>query len=163
MSRVVLPDLDTLAWAPVVAVTEIEMFDRYNGVPTLGTFTADGQVHLFWRALGYTSDISLWLYVPLTREDRDLLDAADSQHLLDGIVFGLDEPRYVTVGVADANRLVFEREWRLAARRDPANLVQPLLEFVDEALEIALAEDLPATRRELVRKAHDAVSQLTHC
>ncbi|MEU8171229.1 hypothetical protein AB0B97_32480, partial [Micromonospora sp. NPDC049004] len=66
MSKSVLPMLGNLAWAPVTSVEKVEIFDRYNGVPTLGVFRTGGQAHLFWRVLGYIGDISLWLYVPLS-------------------------------------------------------------------------------------------------
>src|ERR1700683_1686384 len=53
----------TLAWAPVPAVEQVEVLDRFNGVPTLGIFSADGERTLFWRTLGYVSaKISIWLY-----------------------------------------------------------------------------------------------------
>jgi hypothetical protein len=71
------PMLGNLAWAPLPAFEEVEVLDRFNGVPTLGTFGRSGEKILFWRALGYVppEGFSVWLYVPL--------DAEDEQHLED--------------------------------------------------------------------------------
>src|SRR5207253_1405907 len=89
------------------------IFDRFNGVPTLGIARSGAESHLFWRALFYLDDFSLWLYVPLTGEDEEHVDADDDSDLMDGIAFSSKKPRYSTVGVAYQNRLIFEREWRL--------------------------------------------------
>ncbi len=49
-----LPMLGNPAWAPMRAIENVEVLDRFNGVPTLGLFSAEGERALFWRALGAT-------------------------------------------------------------------------------------------------------------
>jgi len=49
----VLPNLGNLAWAPVPAIENVAVFDRFNGVPTFGLFSASGERQLFWRLTGY--------------------------------------------------------------------------------------------------------------
>jgi hypothetical protein len=44
--------LGNLAWAPLPAFEEVEVLDRFNRVPTLGTFGRPGEKILFWRVLG---------------------------------------------------------------------------------------------------------------
>jgi hypothetical protein len=48
-----LPVPGNLAWAPVPAIENVEVLDRFNGVPTFGVFTAGGERQLFWRVTGY--------------------------------------------------------------------------------------------------------------
>lgn len=155
------PMLGNLAWAPVPAIENVEILDRFNGVPTFGLFSASGERQLFWRVAGYvTHSVSVWLYVPLTASDETRLAQADSSELLDGLVFRSREPRYVTVGVADDYRLIFEREWRLPEDVDPQQLLREVLIFLVEAMRMALAGDLPAARRELVYATSKAIQKL---
>jgi hypothetical protein len=156
-----MPELGNLAWAPLSSVDEVEIFDRFNGVPTLGIARSTRETYLFWRAAFYLDDISLWLYVPLTVEDQRLVDENDFEPL-SGIVFGAHAARYTTVGVADRNRLVFEREWWLPAGLTPEQVCAALVDFSHEALTVALAQDppLPASRRDVVQRASEAVRQL---
>jgi hypothetical protein len=160
---IVMPELGNLAWAPETAVEEIEIFDRYNGVPTLGVVRTGEQAHMFWRALGYTGDVSLWLYVPLEAEDKAAIDDDEGPGLLDGIVFRSPKSRFAVVGVADGNRLIFEREWLVPAQLLPADIIRPLATFVEEALSIALDEGLPTSRRENMIRAQSAVRDLVNC
>lgn len=157
-----MPELGNLAWAPLSAVDEVEIFDRYNGVPTLGVARSGHEVYLFWRAVFYLDDSSLWLYVPLTAADREHVDADDDSDLMDGLVFRSPVVRYVTVGVAHMNRLVFEREWCLPAGLSPERVCRSLLDFAYESMKVALDQNppLPPSRRDVVRKASDAVREL---
>nr|MDT0657989.1 hypothetical protein [Micromonospora sp. DSM 115978] len=141
----------------------VEIFDRHNGVPSLGVFRTTGRSHLFWRTLGYTGDISFWLYVPLTPEDEEVLDNDEGPGILDGLVYQAREERYVTVGVADYYRLIFEREWRIPQGLTPHDLPHALVEFVTESLQLALSEGLPASRRDIFQKAHEAARHLVSC
>ncbi|MEU3453090.1 hypothetical protein ABZ671_05745 [Micromonospora sp. NPDC006766] len=163
MSKSVLPKLGNLAWAPITSVEEVEIFDRYNGVPTLGVFRTGSVAHLFWRVLGYTGDISLWLYVPLSDGDEQALDDDEGPGLLDGIVYHSPRQRYVTVGVADFNRLIFEREWSIPAEAKRGEILHSLVEDVAAALQFAIEEGFPASRRENYRKAQEAVRHLVAC
>lgn len=163
MSSGVMPELGNLAWAPLAAVEEVEIFDRYNGVPTLGVFRSAGETHMFWRVVGYTGDISLWLYVPLSPGDERNMQDDEGPGLLDGIVFRSPQPRFATVGVANLNRLVFEREWSVPAGLDQAGVLRPLLDFAYESLTLALQADLASSRREVYQKAENAVRQLVTC
>ncbi|NMO56567.1 hypothetical protein HH310_36010 [Actinoplanes sp. TBRC 11911] len=160
MSSGVVPELGNLAWAPLAAIEELEIYDRYNGVPTLGVFRSLGETHMFWRAVGYTGDISFWLYVPLAPEDEQNVEDDEGPGLLDGIVFRSTRSRFATVGVANLNRLVFEREWNIPAGLHQAEILKPLLEFVSESLTLVLREDLASSRREVYQKAETVVRQL---
>lgn len=153
-----LPTPGNLAWAPVAAVENVEILDRFNGVPTFGLFTAGGERQLFWRLTGYVTDaVSVWLYVPLTAADENRLACADPPDLLDGLVFRSPVPRYVTVGVAHDYRLIFEREWQLPEDADPQSLLREVLMFLVEAMLLSLREDLPPARRELVYATSEAL------
>jgi len=156
-----LPTLGNLAWAPVPAIENVEVLDRFNGVPTFGVFTAGGERQLFWRVTGYVPrSMSIWLYVPLTPADENRLARAEPSDLLAGLVFRSPGPRYATVGMARDYRLIFEREWRLPENSDPGALLTDVLEFLLDALTIALSEDLPPARRQIVYTASEAVREL---
>ena len=60
-------------------------------------------------------------------------------------------------------RLVFEREWRLPVDATANQLINELLNFLAEALSIALDQELPAARREIMRNASEAVRELAAC
>jgi len=67
----------SIAWAPTPAIENVEVLDRFNGVPTFGLFSAGGERQLFWRMTGYVPrSVSVWLYVPLTPEDENHLTHA---------------------------------------------------------------------------------------
>jgi hypothetical protein len=156
-----LPMLGNLAWAPVPAIEHVEVLDRFNGVPTFGLFSADGERQLFWRLTGYVPrSMSIWLYVPLTVADERRLAYAEPSDLLSGLVFQSRDPRYVTVGVATDYRLVFEREWHLPENADAQTLLADVLVFLRDALRIALAEDMPPARREIVYTTSEAIQEL---
>jgi hypothetical protein len=156
-----MPEVGNLAWAPLTAIEEVEIFDRHNGVPTLGIIRTRDHCHLFWRALGYTGDISLWLYVPLDADDLARIDDEEGAGLLEGIVHNSATERFATIGVADYHRIIFEREWKIPARAASEDVVRHLIDFAYEALSIALREDLPPSRRGHVAKAQEAVQHLT--
>jgi len=156
-----LPMLGNLAWAPVPAIENVEVLDRFNGVPTFGVFTAGGERQLFWRVTGYVPrSMSIWLYVPLTSADENRLAQAEPSDLLGGLIFRAPEPRYVTVGIARDYRLIFEREWRLPENSEQRTLLTDVLEFLHDALMIALSEDLPPARRLIVYTASEAIREL---
>ncbi|MFD6757306.1 hypothetical protein [Micromonospora gifhornensis] len=163
MSSALIPEIGNLAWAPLSTAKKVEIFDRYNGVPTLGTISTTRHSHLYWRVLGYTDDFSLWLYVPLTDEDQAKLEQDEGVGILDGIVFRSAQPRYVTVGVAHSHRLIFEREWIMPENLQQDQIIQPVALFAAEALEIGIRESLPSSRRHLVERAKEAVKDLVSC
>lgn len=156
-----LPMPGNLAWAPVSAIENVEILDRFNGVPTLGLFTAHGERQLFWRMTGYVPQAhSIWLYISLSAADEERLAHVNPSDLLDHLVFGTDVPRYATVGIAKDYRLMFEREWQVPEHTGASGLLQEVLGFLLEALTIALNEDMPAARRELVYKTSEAIREL---
>jgi hypothetical protein len=157
-----LPELGNLAWAPVPAIERVEVLDRFNGVPTLGIFNADGERTLFWRALGYVpTEISIWLYVPMTDAAERHVTACDPSDVLTGPLFQSPVSRYVAVGVTDSDyRITFEREWNVAAGRSAAGVIDELLDFLLEAFNVMLEQDLPPTRREMMVRASHAVREL---
>jgi hypothetical protein len=156
-----LPMLGNLAWAPVPAIENVEVLDRFNGVPTFGLFSEGGERQLFWRLTGYVpQSMSIWLYVPLTSADENRLAQAEPSDLLSGLVFRSREPRYLTVGVAKDYRLVFEREWRLPENTDSQTLLADVLAFLLDALTIALSEDMPPARRHIVYTTSEAIREL---
>jgi hypothetical protein len=154
--------LGNLAWAPVPAIENVEILDRFNGVPTFGIFSTGGERQLFWRLTGYVPrSISIWLYVPLTAADENRLAYAQPSDVLSGLAFQSTEPGYVTVGVATDYRLVFEREWRLPENTEPRTLLADVLGFLLDALRIALSEDLPPARRQIVYRTSEAIQELS--
>jgi hypothetical protein len=156
-----LPMIGNLAWAPVPAIESVEVLDRFNGVPTFGLFTAGGERQLFWRVTGYVPrSYSIWLYVPLTADDETRLAHAEPSDLLGGLVFRSSAPRYATVGVARDYRLVFEREWQVPQDIDSRRLLDDVLGFLLDALTIALSEDMPPARREIVYTTSEAIREL---
>jgi hypothetical protein len=156
--------MGNLAWAPAPGIENVDVFDRFNGVPTLGLFSAGGKVNLFWRALGYVPRrMSIWIYLPLTEADEHHVSCADPSDLLTGLALHSPTERYATVGIALEYRLVFEREWHLPADAGPDRLIDAMLDFLSEALDIAMQQDLPPARRELMRTASEAVRELAAC
>jgi hypothetical protein len=159
-----LPMMGNLAWAPAPGIENVDVFDRFNGVPTLGLFSVSGDRELFWRALGYVPRrMSIWIYLPLTSADEHHISCADPSDLLAGLVFRSPSERYVTVGIALEYRLVFEREWHLPVNADADQLINEMLLFLNEALDISLSQELPPARRELMRTASEAVRELSAC
>jgi hypothetical protein len=159
-----VPETGNLAWAPLANVERIDILDRHNGVPTLGIVWIDGQGHLFWRVLGYVGDLSTWLYVPLTDDDHRHLEDAGADDVLSGIVFDSPGWRYVAVGIAEGNRLVFEREWQLPEDLGRGSIIPPLVDFMSDALHVALTQEpLPASRRDVVQRASRALDKLVPC
>jgi hypothetical protein len=159
-----MPEIFNLAWAPVADVEEVDIYDRHNGVPTLGVFSVGKDAHLFWRVVGYAGDISFWLYVPLAPAELQVLEEDEGPSLLDGIVYKLPAPRYATIGIADKNRLIFEREWQIPARMEQDHTLGAFLGFVVEALKTAtLVDGLPPTRRQAVDRAREVAKHLVPC
>ena len=152
----------TLAWAPVPAVEQVEVLDRFNGVPTLGIFSADGERTLFWRTLGYVSaKISIWLYMPMDEYAEHHVSSRDPSDILTGLLFQSPADRYVAVGVTGSDyRISFEREWKVAAGLSAHAVIDEMLDFLLEALELMLEQDLPPTRREMMVRASCAVREL---
>ena len=66
----------------------------------------------------------------------------------------------MTVGVARDYRLVFEREWHLPDNADAQTLLADVLVSLLDALRIALAEDMPPARREIVYTTSEAIQEL---
>jgi hypothetical protein len=156
--------MGNLGWAPAPGIENVDIFDRFNGVPTLGLFSVGRTRNLFWRALGYVPRrMSIWIYLPLTEADEHHLSCADAADPLAGLMFNSPAERYATVGIALEYRLVFEREWHLPADADADRLIDEMLEFLREALDIAMQQELPPVRRELMRTASEAVRELAAC
>jgi hypothetical protein len=107
--------------------------------------------------------MSIWIYLPLTSADEHYISCADPSDLLAGLVFRSPSERYVTVGIALEYRLVFEREWHLPVNADADQLINEMLLFLNEALDISLSQELPPARRELMRTASEAVRELSAC
>lgn len=150
-----------LAWAPVPAIENVEVLDRFNGVPTFGLFSVAGERQLFWRMTGYVPrSLSIWLYVPLTAADENRLMHAEPADLLGGFAFHSPDPRYATVGIAKDYRLVFEREWQIPQDSSAERLMDNVLDFLLDALTIALDEDMPPARRELVYTTSEVIREL---
>ncbi|MGH3294906.1 MAG: hypothetical protein ACRDP7_24220 [Trebonia sp.] len=66
----------------------------------------------------------------------------------------------MTVGVATDYRLVFEREWHLPENIDAQTLWSDVLGFLVDALTIALSEDMPPARRQIVYTTSEAIREL---
>jgi hypothetical protein len=105
----------------------------------------------------------VWLYVDLTDREIAAIEQWESPDVLAGIVFDSPTPRFVAAAVADDNRVVFEREWNLPAGMTRDGLLHPLLTFVLDCLMLALQEELPATRRQIMQRSSDGVRQLVPC
>lgn len=160
------PMIGNLAWAPSPAFEEVEVLDRFNGVPTLGVFGKLGERILFWRALGYVpaDDISAWVYVRLSPADERHLASADPSELLHGLIFESDEWRQVTIGMASEYRLFIEFDWNLPLNASPGDLIHEMLAFLMSSL-TAVADQSTATpsRRRAARKASKAMRELAAC
>jgi hypothetical protein len=162
VAAMVEPMIGNLAWAPLPAFEEVEVLDRFNGVPTLGVFGQPGDRVLFWRMVGYVSrhDMSIWLYVPLGADDEERLEAASDSDLLDGLIFRSDVGRRVTLGVARSYRLMHEYQWDLRPDLSPEQVVNEVLLFLAGALKKTLAQTVGLSRRKAVAKASEAVREL---
>lgn len=162
VDEALMPTLGNLAWAPHAAVERVEILDRFNGVPTLGVLKTPEENHIFWRALGYVPErFSVWIYAPIDEREADHLDDCEPLDLLQGPLFAARRDRYVTVGAAENNRLFFEREWLIPAGCNDGTLREELLKFLLEAFLIALEQELPPGRREIVNRASQVVRELT--
>jgi hypothetical protein len=160
------PMVGNLAWAPLPAFEEVDVLDRFNGVPTLGTFGRPGSKILFWRVLGYVppSGLSVWLYVPLSEEDERHLEEAEPSELLHGLVFQSAQWRQVTVGMAKDYRLFVEFDWNLPVQAPSEDLVREMLGFLASSLKgLADEESVTPARRRAARKASRAVRELAVC
>jgi hypothetical protein len=160
------PMLGNLAWAPLPAFEEVEVLDRFNGVPTLGVFGKPGEKILFWRVLGYVppDGLSVWLYVPLGPADEERLSGAEPSQLLQGVVFDSEEWRHATVGVAKDYRLFVEFDWNLPLKASSGDLLHDMLVFLASSL-TGLAEQaaVGSSRRRAARRASKAVRELVAC
>lgn len=159
------PMVGNLAWAPLPAFEEIEVLDRFNGVPTLGIFGNPHDRTLFWRALGYvppSHEISLWLYVPIAPEEEARLEDADPGDLLTGLVFETDAPRMASVGVAQDNRLVVEFQWMLPTGMSSNEFMGALVANMLKEL-TAAHKSASAGRKRQIQRARKAVKELAPC
>ena len=157
------PMVGNLAWAPLPAFEEVEVLDRFNGVPSLGLFGQPGSKTLFWRALGYVPPrgISVWVYIPLDSGDEQHLESADPSALLRGLFFESPGCRRVTLGMALDNRLFAEFQWDLRPGASADALITEMLGFLKSSL-AAMAEEATTTpsRRRTARNASKAVREL---
>jgi hypothetical protein len=158
VSNVALPMRGNLAWAALPGIDKVDVWDRFNGVPTLGVITAAGRHTLFWRAHGYVSDFSAWLYIPLQAEDVQRLREDDADPLR-GLLFQSPVERAAWIAAANNNRLVFEREWVAPASASADQVQLEVATFLNEAIEVALTHELPPTRREILEQAARATKK----
>ena len=156
-----VPMRGNLAWAPLPAFEEVEVLDRFNGVPTLGIFGPPGSRVLFWRASGYVPrhGISAWLYVPLDEADKAHLADADSADLLHGIVFQSAEPRAVTIGLAADYRLALAYPWQLPADLPAEDLLRELFGALSGELQASMRRTLAPGRKKTAKKASRAIRE----
>jgi hypothetical protein len=160
------PMLGNLAWAPLPAFEEVEVLDRFNGVPTLGVFGKPGDKILFWRVLGYVppGGFSVWLYVPLSPADEQHLACAEPSELLHGLVFESSEWRHVKVGMAKDYRLFVEFDWTLPLKASSKDLVGDMVKFLASSLAgLAEQDTVTPSRRRAARRASKAVRELAAC
>lgn len=160
VSNGTLPMRGNLAWAALPAIDEVDVLDRFNGVPTLGIMTSNGNHILFWRALGYVSDISAWVYLPLQLEEVDRLLSDDGADSLEGLIFHSPAERNACIGAARDNRLIFEREWVVPAAKSSAEVLGEVAGFIAEAVAVTLEHELPTTRRESMQRTARAVKKV---
>lgn len=155
-------DMHNLAWAPFADGDSVEIYDRHNGVPTLGVVTnADGAT-LFWQCTDL-GEASVWVYLRLDEADRRILDE-DEDGTLEGLILGLDVERFATLGIAGPNnRLLFEREWHVPPGLTPENAFDAIIRFAIDVLSVALEGDLPPSRRDIAQHASDSARQLVSC
>lgn len=160
MTDALAPVVGNLAWVPDSTIDELDILDRFNGVPSLGLLSlGEAEQHLFWRLVGYvTKNVSGWLYVPVpTGVDPSEREPAN---LLDSLVFHSEVPRYATIGVAWDNRLIFDREWQLPPLTGGPEVVVEAMRFIGEAMHLALEQGLPPSRRMRIQQA---VQELAAC
>jgi hypothetical protein len=151
-----------LGWAPFSNSDSVDILDRHNGVPTLGIVTSSDNKTLFWQCANL-GEASIWIYLPLSDADIALLDE-DDEGSLEGVVLGLDNARWATMGVAGPdNRLAFEREWYIPPNLTTDNAFDEIIRHAAESLAAALNTDLPPSRRDVVQHASDVARQLVSC
>jgi hypothetical protein len=157
--------IGNLAWAPLSSLEEIEVLDRFNGVPTLGVFGTPGQKTLFWRALGYVPphQVSLWLYVPLADEDEAHLENAEPSDLLQGLIINSRTRRTVIVGIAHEYRIAFQFDWPMPRAAVQDDLIRELLSFTGSELADLLRHSITPSRKKEARRASKAVRELAVC
>jgi hypothetical protein len=144
-------DLGNIAWAPVNNFQTVELFDRFNGVPTLGVLAVSSKSYLFWRVMDH--DIaSVWLYVPLTNRERNTL-LKNGDEALNGVLFNRRKEHYATVGLAYENRLFFEREFLMNPGMDSDAAYGAIIDHSLQSLRMMLDHDLPPGRREKAERA----------
>jgi hypothetical protein len=141
-----------LAWAAVPAIDNVDVWDRFNGVPTLGIMTVGDRSTLFWRSNGYVDDYSAWVYILLSSSEAQKLRGDDVEPL-PGLLFGSPIERPAWVAAALDNRLIFEREWVVPAATSSDQVRLDIARFLNEAIELALEHEVPPTRRELMERA----------
>jgi hypothetical protein len=162
VSNGTLPMRGNLAWAALPAIDEVDVLDRFNGVPTLGIMISGTSHILFWRVIGYVSEISAWVYLPLQpAEVARLRDEDDGADLLHGLIFHAPAERPASIGAAKNNRLIFEREWVVPASKSSDDILADVARFITEATMVALQHELPATRREIMQQAALAAKKAT--
>lgn len=141
-------ELGRAAWEPAEAA-EVEVYDRFNGVPTIGFFTAAGQRIFFWQAFGHVTDgISAWVYVPAPPTGE-----LDENALPYGLVFGSPVARAAVVAVAVSNRLVFWQNWTIEAGLDTPALLHAMAHYLLDAVQAAYSRDLPPETNEAIGRA----------
>jgi hypothetical protein len=160
------PMIGNIAWAPLPAFEEVEAFDRFNGVPTLGVFGNPGDRTLFWRAWGYVPkhDMSIWLYVPLTEPEERRLESAEPTELLQGLIFDCPAARRITVGLANDYRLTFEFEWVMPARVSSASELMPrLADLILAELTDYWGHRQAHAQKRAIRDASEMAKELAAC
>lgn len=138
-----LLNMGAQAWDAVRDADEIEILNRNNGVPTLGSAHTGRDCVLFWHA-ALDDDVSLWIYLKLGRGDKRLLRRNKVGHLLDGVTLGLKKDRAAALGIAYRGDLIALAPWQIPAGASAEEL-EPYL--------VATAAGILEPKAEAVKRA----------
>lgn len=122
------------AWDAVRDADEIEILNRNNGVPTLGSAHTRRDCVLFWHA-ALDDDVSLWVYLKLGRGDKRLLRKNKVGHLLDGVTLRLQKSRAAALGIAYRGDLIALASWEIPAGASAESLGRYIVEKAVRILE----------------------------
>lgn len=160
--------VDTHVFSLLFRGQDADLYRRHldGAVPVLSFVSVaelhHGATYANWgerRQQALEEAIRRYVIAPYDEELAKLWGTLETQAVRAGHPLG-QNTQAATVGVARDYRLVFEREWRLPVDADPNRLIHEVLGFLVEALEIALAQDMPKARREIVYRTSQAVREL---
>lgn len=153
-----LLDAGAQAWSAVRDADEIEILNRNNGVPTLGSAHTRRDCVLFWHAAFEDDEASLWIYLKLGRRDKRRLRRNKVGHLLDGVTLGLRKERPAVLGVAYRGDLIAWAPWQIPAGASARQLGR---DIVTAALRI-LAPKVEAVRQPETDRQRTVVQAYQH-